>query len=357
MKVTWRGALGVGLSAVGLWWALHGVPWHDVTARLHQANVPLLLLCAVAATGIFPLRAIRWGVILDPVAPKLPFGPLWRSVAIGMMANNVLPARAGELARAYSLNRERSEVSFSTALASLVVDRLFDGLSVLLLMAVAMLDPRFLGVTEIHGWSIRSAATLGVGVVTAGFAGLFLFASYPRPAIKVYEWFARRVAPAIEARGSAVLASFAGGLSVLRSPLHFVLVLFWALLMWMLNAIAFWLAFLALHIHAPFAAALFAQGVIVAFVTVPSTPGFAGVFELGGRIGLAAFGISASAAATWSLTFHVVSYIPITLIGLWYLSRAGITYREISAVGGGGGGGDGPPGTGAGAGEGAGATT
>ncbi len=350
MKITRRGALGVGLSAAGLWWALHGVPWHDVTARLGDANVPLLLLCAVAATGIFPLRAIRWGVILDPVAPKLPFGPLWRAVAIGMMANNVLPARAGELARAYSLTRERPEVRFSASLASLVVDRLFDGLSVLLLMAGAMLDGRFLGVHEIHGWSIQAAATLGVGAVLLGFTGLFLFASYPRPAIKAYEWFARRVAPAIEARGSAVLSAFAGGLSVLRSPLHFILVLFWALLMWTLNAIAFWLGFRALHIHAPFAAALFAQGVIVAFVSVPSTPGFAGVFELGGRIGLAAFGISASAAAAWSLTFHVVSYIPITLIGLWYLSRAGITYREIRAAGGGGDGEGGQPDAGAGAG-------
>lgn len=332
MKLGWRGALGIVLSAAGLWWALHGVPWHAVADRLREADVTLLILCSVAATSIFPVRAIRWRVILDPVAPKLPFGPLWRSVAIGMMVNNVVPARAGELARAYALTRERPEVNFSTSLASLVVDRLFDGASVLLLMAVAMLDPRFLGVSNIHGWSIRDAALLGIVAIVVGFTALFLFASYPRRAIAVYERFARRVAPAIEARGSAVLHSFAGGLSVLRSPRRFAAVLFWAVVMWLLNAFAFWLAFRALHINATFSAALFAQGVIVAFVSVPSTPGFAGVFELGGRIGLAAFGITASAAAAWSLTFHIVSYIPITLFGLWYLSRAGITYGEIRAA-------------------------
>jgi glycosyltransferase 2 family protein len=333
MKIRWRGALGVGLSGAGLWWALHGVPWHDVTARLRDASVPLLVLCSVAATGIFPLRAVRWRIILDPVAPKLPFGPLWRAVAIGMMVNNIVPARAGELARAYALTRERPDVPFSTSLASLVVDRLFDGASVLLLMAAAMLDSRFLGVADIHGWSMHDAAVLGIGLILAGFVALFLFASYPQRAIGLYERFARRVAPAIEARGSAVLASFAGGLSVLRSPTRFVAVLWWAVLHWLLNAFAFWLAFRALHIDAPFSAALFAQGVIVAFVSVPSTPGFAGVFELGGRVGLAAYGVAASAAAAWSLTFHIVSYIPITLIGLWYLSRAGITYGEIRAVG------------------------
>lgn len=333
MKLRWRGVLGIALSAAGLWWALHGVPWPDVTARLRDASIPLLLLCAIAATSIFPVRAIRWRVILDPVAPGLPFGPLWRSIAIGMMVNNVVPARAGELARAYALTRERPEVSFSTSLASLVVDRLFDGAAVLLLMAVSLLDPRFLGVADFAGWSLQNAAVAVIGLTLLGFTALYLLASYPAPTIALYERFARRVAPTFEARGSAILASFAGGLSVLRSPGRFVLVLFWALVMWLLNAFAFWLAFRALHIDAPFAAALFVQGVIVAFVSIPSTPGFAGVFESGGRIGLAAFGIPASAAAAWALTFHIVSYIPITLIGLWYLWRAGITYGEIRAVG------------------------
>ena len=333
MRRQWKGALGIALSALGLWWAFHGVPWSDVSERLRQANVLLVVLCAVAATSIFPVRAIRWRVILDPVAPKLPFGALWRSIAIGMMVTNVFPGRLGELARPLALSRERPEVSFSTALASVVVDRLFDFASVLLLMAVSMLDPRFLGVSDIAGRSIHDIAMLAIGVMLAGFVVLYLLASYPQRAIGWYERFARRVAPAIEARGTAVLSSFAGGLSVLRSPVRFVTVLFWAVLHWLLNAFAFWLAFRALHIDAPFAAALFAQGVIVGFVAIPSTPGFAGLFELGGRIGLAAYGIAAGAAATWAITFHAVSYVPITLFGLWYLSRAGLTVGEIRAAG------------------------
>ena len=87
---------------------------------------------------MFPLRARRWRTILDPVAPKLPLGPLWRSMAIGMMVNNVVPLRAGEFARAFALTREVPAVSFSTALASLVVDRVFDAIVVLLLLAVGV---------------------------------------------------------------------------------------------------------------------------------------------------------------------------------------------------------------------------
>lgn len=332
MKLSWKSALGIALSAGGLWWALHGVPWHDVAERLRHASVPLILLCSVAATGIFPLRAIRWQIILNPVAPDLPLAPLWRSVAIGAMANNVLPARAGELARAYALTRERPEVSFSTSFASLAVDRLFDGAAVLLLMGAAMLDPRFPGVADLGGRSVASAGIGVVGITVAGFVGLYLLASYPQRMIRIYEAFARRVAPAIEERGRRVLTSFAGGLGVLRSPRRFLLVLWWAVLHWLLNAFAFWLAFKAVHVDVPLSAALFVQGVIVVFVSIPSTPGFAGVFEAGAKMGLSVYGVGAAAAATWALLFHVVSYIPITLMGAWYLTRAGITYGEIQAA-------------------------
>ncbi len=332
MKIRWHGVLGIGLSAAGLWWALHGVPWHAVTERLQDASIPLIFLCSVAATGIFPLRAIRWRIILDPVAPKLPYGPLWRSVAIGMMASNILPFRPGELARAYALSRERPDVPFSVGLASVAVDRLFDGAAVLLLMAAAMLDPRFPGVTEIGG---RSVSSVAIGVITltlVGFMMLYLLARFPDRVISVQGRLSRRLSPRLEATGRSILTSFASGLGVLRSPGRFLAVLWWALLHWMLNAFAFWLAFKAVHVDVPLSAALFVQGVVVLFVSLPSTPGFVGVFESGAKAGLLVYGIGASAAATWALTFHFVSFIPITVIGLWYFGRAGITYSEIRAV-------------------------
>src|SRR5580765_2919560 len=99
MKFGWRGALGIAISVAALFYAFHGVQWGDAIDHARHANYWLLLLGAAAATGMFPLRARRWRTILDPIAPKLPFGPLWRSTAIGVMVTNVIPLRAGELAR------------------------------------------------------------------------------------------------------------------------------------------------------------------------------------------------------------------------------------------------------------------
>src|SRR6476659_4138176 len=105
MKFPWRGTLGLALSVALLWLAFRGVHWSDVVENLRRANLWLVLLSVAIATMIFPLRAIRWGPILEPVIP-VPFPPRWRATAVGMMANNILPARIGELVRAYVLSRE-----------------------------------------------------------------------------------------------------------------------------------------------------------------------------------------------------------------------------------------------------------
>src|SRR5262245_36076975 len=213
MKFGWRGALGVLISAACLYFAFRNVDWSSTIAQARHANWMLLILAATCATGMFPLRARRWRTILDPVAPKLPFGPLWRSTAIGMMVNNVAPARAGEPARAFALTREVPQISFSTSLASLVVDRVFDAIVVLLLTAIAIVAP---------GSPAESASVVGKAAIVMGvgagalLGGLYALVFFPKALIRVYESFARRVSPTVEKRGAEILHSFAEGLSILK---------------------------------------------------------------------------------------------------------------------------------------------
>lgn len=329
MRFGWRGALGILLSAALLWWAFHDVPWSLVAVEIRRANLWLLLLSALAATGIFPLRAWRWRIILDPVEPNLPFGPLWRSTAIGMMVSNIVPARAGEPARAYALSREVDRVPFSTAFASLAVDRVFDALIVLMLMFGAMLMPSFPAgaAGKVVGYTVGGALFVGSVIVV-----LYTIVFFPQQIISIFELVARRVAPRFEERGRAILVKFANGLSVLRSPRRFVAVFFWALLHWLLNAFAFWLGFLAVGVRAPFGMALFAQGLIAIGVAFPSSPGFFGTFEALGKFALGLYGIPQAPAVTWAIGFHLLSFIPITLIGAWYFARAGLTFAELSTA-------------------------
>jgi hypothetical protein len=330
MRLGWRGAIGILLSVALLWYAFHGIEWAQVGVHIQRANLWLLALSAIAATGIFPLRARRWRTILDPVEPNLPFGALWRSTAIGMMVSNIVPARAGELARAYALSREIPRVPFSTAFASLAVDRVFDALIILMLMFGAMLLPSFPtgAAATAARYAVGGVAFLAIVVIV-----LYLVVFFPARIISLFELFARRVAPRFEDRGRVILVSFANGLSVLRSPTRFAAVFGWALLHWLLNALAFWIAFVAVGIPAPFGMALFTQGIIAIGVAIPSSPGFFGLFEAAGSFALGIYGISPSLAVTWAVGFHLLSFIPITLIGAYYFARAGLTFAELSSAG------------------------
>jgi glycosyltransferase 2 family protein len=326
----WRGALGIAISAACLFYVFRKMDWDAARQQMAQANYFLLAAAAVLSTLMFPLRARRWRTILDPIAPKLPLGPLWRATAIGMMINNVVPARAGEPARAFALTREVPTLTFSAVMASLVVDRVFDALVVLLLMAVAIVAP---GAPAGMGGIVGRGAIVMVAAAVGLLAALYALVFFPQMLIRVFELLARKVSPAVEVRGAEMLRSFAHGLSILKSPAHFAAVFWWTLLHWLLQPVAFWIGFKAVGIEVPFLAALLVQGAIVIGVSVPSSPGFFGLFETAAAIGLGVYGISETAAATWAVVFHVASFIPITVIGAYYFARAGITIGDIGTAG------------------------
>ena len=329
MKIGWRGALGFALSALLLAWTLRDVRFADVWRQLSAASLPLLLLSTVTATAIFPLRARRWRTILEPVAERVRFRKLWRATAIGMMVNNLVPARAGEIARAYALTREEPSIPFSAAFASLAVDRLFDAVVVLALMALAMLDPRFPRESD-AGRMVANWAGTGTIFLVALAAMLYMLVFFPARVISLYELFARRVAPRLEARGRELLLAFAAGLGVLRSPRRFVAVLAWTTLHWLVNALAFWIGFRAVGIEAPFGAALFLQGLIAIGVAIPSSPGFFGVFEALARTGLGVYGVDKTLATSWAIGFHLLSFIPITLFGAFYFAHLGLHLGDLA---------------------------
>jgi uncharacterized protein (TIRG00374 family) len=330
LRPGWRAALGAVLSAALIYWTLHGISPSEVAHRLSEAD-PLLFAAAIfCATAIFALRARRWQTILEPVVGKLPFGPLWRATAVGMMVNNVVPARAGEIARAYALSKE-AQVPFATSLASLAVDRLFDAIVLLLLAASALLDPALSGAESLAGRPLSSFATGAATVVLVMVLGLYALVFFPGGLLRLFELFARRVSPSVEERGRRVLETFVQGLSVLRRPSRFAAVFGWTLAHWLLNALGFWFAFKAVGITAPFSAALFLQAFIALGTAVPALPGFFGVFEYMSVQGLSIYGVGQQQAATWAIGYHLLSFIPITLIGAWYFARLGVRLRDLQS--------------------------
>ncbi|MFI5245830.1 MAG: lysylphosphatidylglycerol synthase transmembrane domain-containing protein [Gemmatimonadales bacterium] len=327
-----RTTLGVLLSVLLLWWTLKDTSLHAIWAVLSRSSLPLWIACMVFATAIFPLRAIRWRVLLTPVAGRIRLRSLWQAVAIGMMASNVIPLRPGEFVRAFALARAEPRVKFTSAFASVAVDRLFDGTVVLLLMLLATLDPAFPSEQPIGDHTLAFYLKPTALFLAAVLTGLLLFVVAPDRVFAVSDAVMRRVAPRFEPKMRSILEGFVSGLHVLRSPRLLAQVFFWTVLHWCCNAFAFWLGFQALHLSAPFSAGLMLQGLIAIGVAIPSTPGFFGPFEAVGKVGLAVYGVSNAEAVSWVLGFHVLSFIPITIMGAWYLTRMKLHFRDFSTA-------------------------
>jgi len=329
MRLDWRGALGIALSALLLWYVLHGQVG-EVVQVLRASNLWLWAACTVVATAIFPLRARRWQAILTPLAGRIPVAPLWRATAIGMMMNNVFPMRAGEFARAFAISRERRDVPFTAAFASLAVDRIFDGVIVLALMLAATLNPRFPADPRIVGdLGAGDVALSAAAVLGAALAGLYSLVLFPVQMLRLVERAGGLVSARFALRLRSLAESFTGGLGVLRDPKLVAEVTWWTLLHWLTNAFAFYLGFLALGIDAPFWTACFVQGIIAFSVALPSSPGFFGIFEAAAAIGLKLYGVDAAFAVSWGIGFHILSFIPITIIGAWYFTRLDLHLRDL----------------------------
>lgn len=329
MKMGWRGALGLVLSVALLWYTLRDVDFQHVWTVLRQSNLMMFALSTITATVIFPVRAWRWRYILEPVAPKLPLGTLFRATAIGMMVNNTVPARAGEFARAFAVSREAPSVSFTSAIASLVIDRIFDAIVVILMLVVAMQSADFPGTTTLAGQPVSRV----VGGVTVAavvmLTALGALAVYPTRALALFDKLVRMASPTLAERGGALLSAFASGLGALRSPRLAGAIFFWTVVHWLLGALSFFFAFKAVGIAVPYTAAMFLQSLIALGVAAPSSPGFFGVFEFFARQGLAIYGVSQNDAVTWALGYHILAFIPITVIGGWYFTRMGMHLKDL----------------------------
>ena len=316
-----------------LGWVLYKINVREVWADAQHADPLWLLLTVAVATLTFPVRSIRWRLILrDEGGRPFPWLPLWHATTIGFMANNLLPARAGEVARGYVASRQLP-VRFSTALASIAVERVFDALVMLGLMAVAIAAPSFPAHAVVNGRSLSAIAASAAALFGVLLIMAFIMVHRPAPWLALLARIARRLLPAQAAdRVIHGAEGLLAGLAVLKSPGRFAGVVSWSLVLWITNAAAFAICFRAFGLGVPLEAALLLQGIIGFGVAVPSTPSFIGVFEAATLLTLQLYGVNSNLAVSYALTYHLTTFLPITLLGLWSLSRLHLHLRDLKTA-------------------------
>ncbi len=323
----------VALVAALLWWLFRDADLSGVWDHIRAADASLLLGSAVIAMAGFAVRALRWKHLLAPVQPRSPFGSRFAAVAVGFMANNLLPSgRAGEPGRAYAYSR-MEPVGFTAALATLVVERLLDGAVIFALVFLAIMSPGFPAETlpEDLARGMRVAAA-GLGVV---LAGTVLVVAFPARCLRIGSRLVALLPPGRLPEGlKRVMEGAVAGLASMRGWRLMLPAIAWTFAVWLLQSLSFWAGFLAFDIRLPFAAALLTNGAVAVAAALPATPGYVGTLQVAVSLALVqVYGVAPEPVLACAVAWHAVNFPPITVLGLWYTRRLGISLKDFKGRG------------------------
>ncbi|MDQ2683476.1 MAG: flippase-like domain-containing protein [Chloroflexota bacterium] len=324
---SWRFALGLLISAIFLVYAFRGQDYGAIVDSLRGVNYLLL----IPALGLYLLgvvaRAYRWSILLGPIKP-ISTRKLLPITAIGFMANNVLPLRTGEVVRSFVLSRNHG-IRKTSALATIAVERIFDGLTMVGFMLVAAMTVDFTS-------DIRHVMTLAVILFAIAVAGLAIMTFAEGLRITLLKFVLRLMPAAIGNKVQILAEAFFSGLGSLRSPKALAAVGLSSILAWSLEASMYFVIARAfggsVREVMGFSETLLTTGVANLATLVPSSPGYVGPFEAGVKTALSgAHSVPEAQALSYAILVHAALWFPITLWGAIEWSRQHLSLKQATS--------------------------
>ncbi len=328
-------AIGLVISVFFLWLAFRNVDVGELVGAFEKTNwlwaIPFLLI----TIGNFYYRSIRWRILLGP-AKWVPSSRLFGPLMIGFGFNNIFPARAGEFARPLALMKQ-DDVPYGAGFSSVLLERLVDMLCLLALFILMPLYFRIDPNIEQELWGFRLDAgrleelswsmSLMALVLTGGLL-TFLIPPVKRFYLSVLHWLP--LIPAfIKEKLESFVHSFTTGLSTIKSPFLVTMVAIHTLVIWGTIALSYqvmsW-GFPGFEIT--FAQAVGFMVVTCVAISIPSSPGYWGPFELGGMVALMMVGVPEGPALAFTMLVHFLQWGPTTLIGLFYAGKLHVSAKE-----------------------------
>ncbi|HUO58142.1 MAG TPA: lysylphosphatidylglycerol synthase transmembrane domain-containing protein [bacterium] len=328
-KRTWIGIVFIGVT---FYFLFRNIDW----AKMLEAITGFHLVWLVPALTVYlfgyVVRGYRWVVLLSPVK-QCSFKSLFPTLIIGFMANNVLPARAGEFVRAH-LNGKKENISRSASFATIVLERLFDGLTMIILLWLALGAGHLPIREETMPASIQHAINWSPYVFGAAFMALFALVLFKETAVTNINFFIRLAPQKLHDPLEKLAHTFIDGLHILKNGKESLIVLFASLAAWSCEFTAYYLLAIGMGI-APVPLSLWSAALLMAIVNlgilIPNAPGGIGLFEFIGVALLLPFGVGKEMAVGYMFLVHFLVLIPITLMGFYYSTREHLNLGNLEA--------------------------
>lgn len=314
-------AIGVIISIVFTFLAFRDVNLHEMFDALKGANYLWLLPAFLFMLTSHLVRAYRWRYFLEPMKARVQFAPMFSALMIGYAANNIFPLRLGEFLRAYAIGKSQ-KISKSSSFATIIVERLIDILSLLLLLASTILFYPLPEIIKSSGYVIL-AITLGVIIFM-----IFLMEKSDATIALLQKLLPARIFVSVE----RIARSFLQGFQALRNSQHYLKVSFLSIVVWLMYAATVYMAFFAFDFPGDYQLNIAASLVVLVTVSIgimiPSSPGFVGTYHWFCMQSLALYGVPHSKALSFAVISHALNTLPFTIIGLLYFWKENLHFSD-----------------------------
>ncbi|MBW2039891.1 MAG: flippase-like domain-containing protein [Deltaproteobacteria bacterium] len=325
--MNWKSWIGFVISLFFLYLAFRRIDYRLLLESLKGTNYLYLIPVVVIIFVNMALRALRWGYLLYPIK-KIGFPNLFAGIIIGFMANNILPARMGEIVRAYVIGRSE-RISKSSSFATVVVERLFDGFTVLGILLAVLIFINLPSGNIYFKKGLQVAGYISVAIYGVTFIILFIIKKRTNWFLKFASLLTRPFSSRLTENGISNILSFKEGLLSVESVKTLLITFAYSLFIWGVFAYAIYLAGLSFGIKLSVAASLLVLVAICLAMIIPSTPGYIGTYHASVTYALILYSVPLEKALGFSIVFHATNYIPITLAGFLYLWRHHLSLRGI----------------------------
>ena len=316
--------IGVLISAVAVWFAVQGINFNQVGDSLGRLNYGLVLLSFIPYGIALIMKVTRWQLLFYP-GPKITLGRLWSTLMMSYLFNTVLPARLGEVVRAYALSRSEN-IGPVRVLSTILLEKILDVMTMFIFL-VALLP--FLDISS----DFRNAAFFTGGLVVSAFVVCLLMAAFRKQAEILIKWFLKFLPTKIADKLYGFVSEI---LDVLGVLLNFKLSLnLWAqsIFQWTLVIANYMILGWALGIPLTFELAMLLMITLNLGMAVPSAPGYIGVFEALVKAALTPFFPGQdSLLLTFGLLLHVLGFLPVIIFGAIASAREGVTLGKIPTI-------------------------
>ncbi len=320
--MNWKALLGTLISAAFLVLAFRKANLHEIKLALAQADYVFLIPAVLLALLSVLVRAIRWRFLLLPVK-RIGILSLFSATVIGMMANNLLPARLGEIVRAYAIG-QKEQISKSSSLATIVIERLFDGLMLLLFLAIVLL---FFSISS-PGW-LGNAAYAALAMYLVVLVVLILLKVRTERFVRIVTLICKPLPERFSERILHILHSFIDGLKILNNARYIIASLLLTFFVWLPNVLVIHILLISFGINLPLFASFLLIVALGIGVMIPSAPGFVGTIQFVCVAALALFAVTRSEALSFSMIYHASVFIPVTFVGLVFMFIERVSFSEV----------------------------